>query len=203
MHTVNILNHLIENYQILVYFFIFLGLIVEGEFILISTGILLHLGALSFYFVLVFVFLGLLCKTLLGYYIGSLIYDKWNHTKFLKYIEKRVLKVMPHFKQKPFWSIFISKFIWGVNNIVIIFSGYQKINFKKYLKAELYSSIIWVPALVLLGYLFSYTALRVSDEIWKFFFVVLILIIMFIVLHKLMGWAYEIFEEFYHDHNGK
>ncbi len=197
MHTVNILKHLVENYQLLVYFFIFLGLIIEGEFILMSVGILLHLGALNFYLAFIFIFLGVVCKTFLGYYLGSFIYKKYNHMKFLKYIEKRVLNVLPHFKQKPFWSIFISKFIIGVNNIVIIFSGYQKIDFRKYLKAEFFSTILWTPGLIFLGYLFSYTAIHVSREIWKFSLIVLILIILFIIFDKLIGWAYWIFEEFY------
>ena len=199
MHTVNILRHLIDNYQILVYFFILLGLIIEGEFILISIGIFLHLGALNFYSVLVFILLGLLSKTFLGYYLGTVIHQKWNHTRFLKYIERRVLDVMPQFKQKPFWSIFISKFIMGVNNIVIIFSGYQKIDFKKYLTAEFCSTIIWAPILMSLGYLFSYTAIHISREVWRFSFIVLLLVILFIVFDKLISWVYEIFEEFYNN----
>src|SRR5262245_20449572 len=118
MHTVNTLKHLIENYQVLVYFFIFFGLIIEGEFILLSLGILLHLGTLNFPLAISVVVLGLMSKTFLGYHIGNFIHKKWNHTKFLKYIEKRVSKVMPHFTNHPFWSIFISKFIMGTNNIV-------------------------------------------------------------------------------------
>ena len=104
---------------------------------------------------------------------------------------------MPHFNQKPFWSIFISKFIFGVNSMVIVFSGYEKIDFKKYLKAEISATIIWAPLLLSLGYLFSFTALNVSREIWRFSFVILILTIIFFLVDKLMGWIYEIFEEFY------
>ena len=199
MHTVNILSNLVENYQVLVYFFIFLGLIIEGEFVLMFVGIFLHLGALNFYFVTIFILLGLLSKTLLGYYIGAFIHRKWNHTKFFKHIEKHVLSVMPHFKQKPFWSIFVSKFILGVNNIVIVFSGYQRVDFRKYLKAEFYSTLLWAPILIFLGYLFSYAAIRVSSEIWRFSLIVLILIILFVIFDKLIGWAYELFEEFYDD----
>lgn len=197
MHTVKILIHLIENYQILVYLFIFLGLIIEGEFILISTGILIHLGALSLLPVFVCVLFGLLFKTFGGYYTGSFIHRKWNHTKFITYVERRVSSTMPHFKEKPFWSIFISKFIMGVNNVVIIFSGYHKINFRKYFEAEALSTIIWAPLLVSLGYFFSYTALGVSREIWRFSFVVLVLIIIFISIDKLISAAYKIFEEFH------
>lgn len=197
MHTVNLFKHFVENYEVLVYFFLFLGLIVEGEFVLITMGILMHLGALDFYFSLVFISLGLLAKTFIGYHLGGFIQEKWNHTKFLKYVEKRVLTVMPHFKRKPFWSIFISKFILGINNVVIIFSGYQKINFKKYLKAEFCSTIIWAPMLVTLGYLFSYAALQASREIWRFSFLVLMLIILFAAFDRFVSWAYEVFEEFY------
>lgn len=199
MHTIDILTNIVEQYQTLIYLFLFIGLLVEGEFVLIATGILLHIGALNFYFTLYFICLGLFCKTTLGYYLGRLIHSKWNHTKLLKYIEKRVLAVMPHFKRKPFWSIFISKFILGVNNIVIIFAGYQKINFEKYVKAEFTSTIVWAPALVSLGFFFSYAAFYMSQEIWRFSLIVLILTILFFSIDKLISWIYEMFEEFYHN----
>lgn len=200
MHTVNFLRHLVENYQVLVYIFIFLGLVIEGEIILISAGIFLHLGALDYSILLPIIVLGVLAKTFLGYHLGVFIHKNWHETKFLKYVAKRIYSVMPHFKKDPFWSIFISKFIIGFNNAVIIYSGYQKIDYKKYLKAEFLSTLLWVPALILLGYFFSYTAISYSREVWRFSFVVFVLVIGFIVIDKLLGWALEIFEEFYHDH---
>ncbi len=201
MYTVNILRHLVENYQVWIYFFIFLGLMLEGEFVLLSVGIFLHLGVLNFYFTLFFICLGMLSKTIFGYYFGRFIGERWRNTRFLRYIEKRVLNIMPHFNQKPFWSIFISKFILGVNNLVIVFSGYQKVNFSKYLKAEFFSTIVWAPLLVLLGYFFSHTAINISHEIWRFSLIVLILVILFVIFDKVLRYIYEIFEEFYHDHN--
>lgn len=197
MDTVNLLRNLFENYQSLVYFFIFLGLVVEGEFVLLATGILFHLGVLDEYYTIAVVAFGLFSKTMLGYYIGNILHTKWNHTKFLKYIEKRVLSIMPHFRRKPFWSIFISKFIMGANTIVIIFSGYQKISFPKYLKAEFCSSIIWAPLLILFGYSFSFTAMHASGEVWRFSAIVIALTIVFMLFDRLVGWVYEIFEEFY------
>ncbi|KKS04391.1 MAG: hypothetical protein UU82_C0024G0007 [Candidatus Nomurabacteria bacterium GW2011_GWC2_41_8] len=200
MNTVNLLIRLVEHHQVLVYFLIFVGIIFEGEFILLCTGILMYLGALNFYFTFIFVLMGGLSKTFLGYYIGSFIYNKWNHIKFFKYIEKRVFNIMPHFEQKPFWSIFVSKFIM-MNHMVIVYAGYKKIDFKKYLKAEILATAIWAPLLLSLGYVFSYTALQVSREIWRFSMVVLVLFIMFILFDKLVSWLYELFEEFYNDNN--
>jgi membrane-associated protein len=199
MHTVNLLIRLVEHHQILTYGLIYLGLIFEGEVFVISTGILAHLGALSFWTSLTFILLGSLSKTFIGYAFGEFLYKKFNHHNVFKYLQRRVYSIMPRFKEKPFWSIFISKFIMGANYIVIIFAGYEKINFRKYLKAEISSIIIWAPLLLSLGYFFSYTALHISREIWKFSLVVLILFIIFILFDKLVSWLYEVFEEFYYD----
>lgn len=197
MHTVKLLTILVEHHEVLAYILIFFGLVFEGEVFLIASGILVSLGALDLPFLLVFIYSGAFIKTFLGYYVGNLIHDKWHNTKFLKHIEKRIFNIMPRFRQKPFWSIFISKFIMGFNHIVIIFSGYQKIDYRKYLKAEICSTIIWAPLLLFLGYFFGFTALNVTREIWRFSLVVLIFVIGYILFDKFVGWLYEIFEEFY------
>ena len=164
---------------------------------MISAGILIHLGALSLPLALFCILAGSLVKTLYCYYLGKLIYQKWNHTKFFKYIEKRVYYFFPHFQKKPFWSIFISKFIMWLNFSVIVFSGYSKINFKTFLKAEALSTIIWAPLLVILGYFFSFAALNVSHEIWRFFLIILLFIIGFTLIDNIIAWLFELFEEFY------
>ncbi|MEK7539109.1 MAG: VTT domain-containing protein [Patescibacteria group bacterium] len=199
MYTVNLLVRLVENHQILVYFLLFIGLILEGEFFLISTGILVHLGALNLWVALVFLLLGGFSTTFLGYALGEFLYKKFGYHKFFKFIQKRVYNVLPRFKITPFWSIFASKFIIGANHLVIIFSGYEKINYKKFLQAEITATLIWIPLFLSLGYFFSYTALRISREIWKFLAVVLILFIVFILFDKLVSWFYELFEEYHYD----
>jgi len=203
MHTVQLLNHLVENNQLWAYFFIFLGLIFEGEVTLISAGVLAHLGALDFWTCLVFIFAGGMVKTFVGYKFGSFLHRKYNHNKFFIYVEKRVLSVIPRFSQRPFWSIFLSKFIMGLNYLVIIFSGYEKINFKKYLKAEILSTIIWAPLLLSLGYFFSYTALHISKEIGRFLLIIVAFTIAFLIIDKLIGLLYALFEHVMNSRNGK
>ncbi|HBB49495.1 TPA: hypothetical protein DEQ22_00150 [Candidatus Nomurabacteria bacterium] len=196
MYTVNILTQLVENNLILAYLLVFLITIVEGEIVSISAGILVLLGAFNFWIALSLIFLGGMVKTFFGYFFGQSIHKRFNNHKFFQYIEKRVLGIMPHFKQKPFWSIFISKFMM-VNHLVILFAGYHNINFRKYLKAEISSTIFWAPGLMLLGYFFSYTAIRVSNEIWNFSVIIIGFIVLFILFDKLVSWLYELFEEFY------
>lgn len=199
MHTVNLLTHLVETHQVFAYAIIYVGLIFEGELFLLSAGVLAHLGALSLPIVLLFVFLGALTKTFLGYEIGGFLYSRFKHHRFFSYIQRRVYTVLPRFKVKPFWSIFVSKFIVGANNVVILFAGYEGINYKKFLKAELFSTLIWAPFLLFLGYVFSYTALKISEDVGRFLLVVLVLFIMFILFDKLVSWLYELSEEFYNE----
>jgi membrane protein DedA with SNARE-associated domain len=87
----------------------------------------------------------------------------------------------------------------GTNYLVVIFSGFENIDYKKYLKAEASSTVIWAPLMLSLGYFFGYTALHISREIWKFSMVVIALFIIFILFDKLVSWLYELFEEFYDD----
>lgn len=194
MHTVQILNLLVENHQVIAYFLIFLGLIFEGEVVIITTGVLCYLGALDFWISLSFILAGGMVKTFGGYYFGDFLYRKYKQHTFFKFLEGRVSYFMPRFKQKPFWSIFISKFITGINYLIIIFSGYNKINLKTYLKAEILSTIIWAPLLLSLGFFFSQIAITVSKEISRFSFIILLLLIVFLLFDKLMAAFYRIFE---------
>ncbi|PIP69224.1 hypothetical protein CO033_03010 [Candidatus Nomurabacteria bacterium CG_4_9_14_0_2_um_filter_32_10] len=196
MHTVQVLNHLVENNQILAYLLIFLGLIFEGEIVVITTGILSYLGALNFWVSLAFILAGGLVKAFGGYYLGGLLHRKFSQHNFFRYLERRVLYFMPRFNQKPFWSIFISKFIMGVNYLIVIFSGYNKINFKTFAKAEILSTFIWAPALLSLGFFFSQTALSYSKEISRFSLVIFLFLIVFLLFDKLVAALYRIFEYF-------
>jgi membrane protein DedA with SNARE-associated domain len=193
--SIRVLIYFILSQQFAAYWVIFFGLIFEGEITLITTGVFLHLGALSLPIALYVICSGAIIKTFSGYYIGEHLNKRYPTNKILKYIEKKVSLVMPQFRKKPFWSIFASKFLMGANYVVIIFAGYKRINLKTYLKAEALSTVIWIPLMLSLGYFFSYTALHVSREIWRFSLIILALVVSFVVLDKLIGWLYEVLEE--------
>ena len=202
MYTVKFLTTLVENHQILAYVVIFLGLIFEGEVVVITTGVLAYLGALDFTLSLVFIFTGSFVKTFVLYYLGEILNKKFSYNKFFQYIERRVLYFMPRFEQKPFWSIFLSKFIMGTNYLVILFSGYKKISLETFLKAEIISTIIWAPALLSLGFFFSQTAISISKEIGKFSLVIFGLVIVFLLFDKIVSSLYTFYEYFKSGING-
>lgn len=202
MYTVKFLTTLVENHQILAYAIIFLGLIFEGEVIVITTGVLCSLGALDFTLSLILIFAGSFVKTFALYYIGEVMNTKFSHSKFFQYLERRVFYFMPRFKQKPFWSIFLSKFIMGTNYLVILFSGYNKINLKTFIKAEALSTVIWAPVLLSLGFFFSQTAISISKEMGKFSLIIFGLVIVFLLFDKIMSSLYTFYEYFKNGING-
>ncbi len=194
MHSVQILTSVVEHHHVLAYGVLFLGLIFEGEATVIAAVVLSYIGALDFGVSLLFVLAGGMAKTFSFYYIGTLLEKKFKDSRIMRYIDKRAHYLMPRFEERPFWSIFISKFINGVNYIVIIFSGYKKINFRTYLKAEVFSTIIWAPLLLSLGYFFSQTALRGSRDIGRFSLVILLLLAAFFLFDKLAAGFYNFVE---------
>ena len=56
MHTVNFLQHFIIGHEFLAYAIIFFGILLEGEFFVISSGILLFIGVLNIYIISVIIF---------------------------------------------------------------------------------------------------------------------------------------------------
>ncbi len=193
MDTVQLLTNLVEHHEVLAYVVIFFGLIFEGEIVVITSGVLAYLGALDFGTALLFILAGGFAKTASLYYLGTLLRRKFRDSKVMRYVEKRALYLAPNFEKKPFWAIFISKFINGVNYIVVTFSGYKKVNLKTYLQAEILSTLIWAPLLMSLGYFFSQTALRVSRDLEKFFFIIVLLLAAYFLFDKIVAGSYSFF----------
>jgi membrane-associated protein len=184
MDIIETLSLVVQANTILALFLIFLGVILEGEIVLITTGVFTHLGALDIFQALIILIIASIVKTFFWYTIGKKIYKKYGETKFLRWVEQVVLKVLPHFPRHPSISIFISKFIYGVNHFVIIFSGFTQIRFKTFVVAEIISSIPWVLVFFGIGYIFSYTAFSVSKDITHIALVIGLGVVLILILSR-------------------
>jgi membrane protein DedA with SNARE-associated domain len=102
---------------------------------------------------------------------------------------------MPHFNDKPFWSIFISRFfVFGIGWITLIFSGFKKVPLRVYVKAEAFSLLVWSILILALGFSFGYTALSISRDVRNFFGIILLFFILFFILEKVVAFIIELFE---------
>lgn len=183
-----------QDHQLVGYFIVFLGVLIEGEFTLIITGILAHIGAFSFAEAYLVAIAGGLSKTLLGYRIGRFLRRKYAHSRFFRFVVRKVRALLPKFKEKPFWSVFISKFIFGLNNLVLVYSGFTKVRRTTYFKAEVVSTAIWAFLALGLGYIFSVAALNISHNIRKFMLLLLLFLVAFIILRRILHFVIELAE---------
>lgn len=180
------ISEFVHNNSLWANFFIIIGVILEGEFVMIFSGILAHLGVLSLYDVLIYSYVGAIFKAILWYSVGGTIKKKYPNGTILTFIENKVLYFIPNIKVKPFWSIFVSKFIYGVGHMTLLFSGIMKLNRMLYMRAEAISSVFWVIGMVFLGYFFSHTAFTISHSIRKSFIIIILFIIGFILLERII-----------------
>ena len=170
-------------HPILAYGVLFLGVFWEGEISLIMAGILVHLGIFSLPITVSVAIVGAILKTVLGYRLGYYLGQKFPNARALKYFEKKVFYFLPRFRERPFWSIMISKGIYGLNNATLI------------IKAEFISSTVWLGSMFILGVYFSSKALSISHNFRNFSFLVLLFILGFIILQKMISLIIEIVED--------
>jgi membrane protein DedA with SNARE-associated domain len=195
MLTLHFIKHFVEVHSFYAYILIFLGVIIEGEVVVIFAGIFSYLGSLNITVSFLTVIIAGYTKSFLGYYLGLYLQKKHSHRLFLGKIEKRILYFFPRFCQKPFWSIFISRFfIFGMQSFTLIFSGYKKIPMKIYLKAESFSLIIWSIIMLSLGHFFGFTALSISKDIRHIFGIIILCFISFFVIEKIVAIILEFFD---------
>lgn len=200
MFTLNAIRHFVEYHAMLAYVLVFLGVVIEGEIVVIIAGIFAHLGAVNIFGAFFAAVLGGCTKSTIGYYLGYYLQKNHSHLAFVKRIENRITYFLPRFQEKPFWSIFISRFfILGLSWFTIIFSGYMRVKIKTYIRAEIASLIVWVLGMMALGYFASHTALAVSRDIRKFLGVLIVFFIAYFIFHKLVAFFIDLFEDRYRD----
>lgn len=195
MLTVTALEHFASGYAALAYVLLFFAIVIEGELAMIFAGILAQIGVLDLVTVLGVSYAGAAGKTVSWYYLGVLLKRAERTGKFFSYLEKRVLYLFPRLRESPFWSIFLSKFIYGINHFTLVLSGLMRLDFKTYLKAELSSSVLWVLGMVSLGYFASTAAIGYSKEFHKFSLVILLFILAFILLERFITLLIELARE--------
>ncbi|MEK7558656.1 MAG: DedA family protein [Patescibacteria group bacterium] len=176
------------------YLVLFLMMVVEGETFLIIAGVLSHLGALKFHYVVGVAFIGVLIGDVLWYSLGMLLKREGLPNIFLRMIntaERIVDKLLPNFKTKPINSLILAKFIYGTNHATLILAGLMKMNFWLFMKAEIIASVIWVLTFSTLGYFFGYAAIQLSHKVSVFLLLVLLFIVGFISIQRYISFYYE------------
>lgn len=150
------------------YIFAFLGAIFEGTFIMILAGVLYKFGYFNFWGLMAVLIGGYFINGfgfyLLGRFGGNKILEKWG--KHFHLTKNLIEKLEEYFKNHSVKTLFITRITYGLSMIVFIIAGSFRMRWKKFIGVSLMASVVWVLALVGLGYVFgvSYRALTVINK---------------------------------------
>ena len=195
MLTLSYIRHFASDNALIAYLFIIVGMLLEGEVVVILAGIFSHLGSLNLFLVILFIIIGGGLKSIIGYSFGYYVQKNHSHNRFLLQAESRINYFLPNYINKPFLSIFLSRFlILGMHLFSIVYAGYKKISFQKFFQAEASSLVVWGATMLLIGHFFSFAALSISRDVRKFIGIILIFFLLFFVLEKIIAFAVELFE---------
>lgn len=166
------------------YFAAFIGMIVEGEFILFAAAFLTHLGLFNFGGMLAVIYSGVILGDALWYIAGA----NWNRLpeRFQKIAERLAIPFDYYIKNQPFLVIFATKFVMGVHHFFLLRAGTLRVPFARFIMYDIIASAGWIALVGGLGYLSSYSLLPVKQYLHFGEAGLLIALLLFFFLEKII-----------------
>lgn len=132
------------------YILIFLGMIIEGDAVLFAASFLAYQGFFNPFIMAGTAFLGVLFGDFLWYWAGSWI--KTPSFFFWRWVQRIAQPFDAYLKRKPFRTIFVSKFAYGVHHALLFRAGVLGIRLTELAKVDFLSTSFWMSIVIGLGY---------------------------------------------------
>lgn len=148
----------------------YLILVVPGETLLTTLGILSHTNQihLNLPLLIVAASLGTFTGSMLTYLVGNVV-GRPVIRKFGKYIfitEKRLQQTERLFQRQAVWTLLITKYIAVIRDVIPYVSGLNKISLKTYIPVQLIASFLWTSTFLIGGSVLERIAISVYHH-WK------------------------------------
>ena len=185
-----------ESHRILIYLIIFFGMFIEGEIILILTGILIRgRHGIQFLDAFLVAFIAVILHDIVYWLIGKWLF-KTQSKKLLFLNLDKVKLFFNKFKKVNYHHIFISKFGFSINRFILVASGYLKMPFKKLIKYSIPADFIWTLLLISAGFWFAEGTSILRKDLKIFAISVTIFLAAVIAIENLVQKAIKEKEEF-------
>lgn len=188
----------VQDHRMWGYAILFVAMLLEGEVFLIIAGMLASINAFDFGDVLWVSLIGVILGNIIWYYLGTKLKHTGVSGRMVRWAEQAVIFFLPDFREKPFKSIFFSKFIYGANRATVIISGVLRVPFHLFVKAEFFASVLWVVLFATVGFLFGQAALSVTSTISRAVLLVVLFVVIFIFTQRYLTKRYK-----KHEHSKK
>ena len=149
----NTLFYYLTLWRPLGYGIVFLGMIFEGDAILFSAAFLAREHFFTLHTTVPVVLAGVMIGDFFWYQLGALA----NHYSlpWVKHWATRIAAPLDnHLEDRPFHCFLVSKFIF-IGHGVLVRAGMVKMDMRKFIKADIPATLLWMLAVGSLGYFSS------------------------------------------------
>ncbi len=187
MNFIEWLRLLIENHLAIQYLIVFLGAAFGGEIAMISLSFLLAQGVFSFYPFVLVCFIGTYSSDIMWFLLGrtETINKIFTHKYTNNTVSMIIEAVHKVSKGSAFIALLLANFMLASRVILIMYVSKMKLNFVKFLYYEFIAVILWMIAVISIGYVsglgFTYLS-NVLDSIYFGIGFVLLIMVVFVFI---------------------
>ena len=147
---------------LIAYTIIFIGVMIEGEGIVLLSSIFALQGHLSWFWLAIAATTGTIVGDILWFEAGRNL----KGTRLGCWLDRRYEKtsgwIEAMIMQRFHWYAVVSKFMYFTTRPTIFLAGWHDFEFKKFLKITTYSTVIWLAVIMGIGFVFGYTIDRIG-----------------------------------------
>ncbi|HIG94871.1 MAG: hypothetical protein QT05_C0051G0052 [archaeon GW2011_AR13] len=165
----------------------FLGGFITGESVIITLAFLSAQGFLPLWYVLVFCTIGMYLSDFIPFTIGRFKFFRnfLEKEKYVRQVEKIEYHLQKYTKNNLFLILFYTKIIYGASIPALVYLGAKKTSYSKFSYYNLFVELIFVPFVVLIGWLtgkgFSFLAKIFENLRIAILFLILVIIILYFI----------------------
>lgn len=149
----------------LAYPVIFVGMMIEGDIFLFTTAFLTSAGFFELWKVALVAVAGALIGDLIWFWLGQRF---MNSSELIQRWADRVASPFDaHLRDRPFHTIFLSKFVYGLHRLLLARAGNSGMKFDLFVRLDLVAITLWMLAVGGLGY-FSGASIQLIRHYLKF-----------------------------------
>lgn len=152
-----------EQWQLIGYILFTAGLVIEGDAVLFTAGFLSHRGVFNPLLMFFWLLAGSTIGDVLWYRLGAWLQGKNNW--LVRWLKKVTNPLGPHLLERPKRSLFLSKFLYGINHAILCKAGALGLPLKEFIRDDLPGNIAWILIVGGLGYASSAGVVHLGHSI--------------------------------------
>jgi len=144
-----------------------IGIPIPHELVLLLAGYFASIGILNLFWVILICILASLLSDNISFWIGKkkgVQILRSNLAQRIYFTPKRLKKIENYFHIHGGKTILLTRFMLGFRGLSFIFAGSSNMRWGTFQKYNLIGTIIWIPFVIIVGYLFSWTIIL----FWKY-----------------------------------